>query len=126
MGLALGREASDEVEDPVFVIPRHIYFTPTQMQMMIDMGQQPGVPFRVGGNGAQRPNRPITKSYIIENLATIEKKSFSINISDNGKFSVNFVYDSALPLALYIHFGAKDSVTSNDIRSECVKSRSSL
>lgn len=64
----------------MFVIPRSIYFTPAQMTAMIDAGQQPGVPFRIGGEGAQRPSRPMHQSRIVSNAACIDKNSFVMEI----------------------------------------------
>mmetsp|Transcript_9487 Transcript_9487/g.14286 ORF Transcript_9487/g.14286 Transcript_9487/m.14286 type:complete len:451 (-) Transcript_9487:279-1631(-) len=112
----MGITSSRGQEDPVFIIPRNIYFTPSQMSSMIEAGQQPGVPFRVGGEGAQRPSRALTKALIIHNPACIDKNSFTITINESGKFSVSFIYDSVVPLSLYIHFGARDSSSSQEIR----------
>lgn len=119
MGALLGlqQQELDPIE-PVFVIPRNIYFTPAQMSIMIEAGQQPGVPFRVGGNGASRPQRNITKTNIVENFACIDKNSFKITVNDFGKFFVTFNYDSIVPLTLYIHFGARDVLSPDEIRPQ--------
>jgi hypothetical protein len=109
-------ETTNEILEPVFVIPRNIYFTPTQMAMMMEAGQQPGVPFRVGGQGASRPARNIIKSQITENLASIDRASFKIIVCETGKFYVTFNYDSVVNLSLYIHFGAKDPLSPEEIR----------
>jgi hypothetical protein len=90
-----------------------------QMSSMIAVGQQPGVPFRVGDQGAQRPDRPTKKAQITDNLGSICKNSFSMIISDDGIFSLSFKYDSIVPLSLSIYFGAKDSQSVKEIR--CVK-----
>lgn len=44
-------------EDPetVFVVPGHMNLTLRQMDVILGAGQQPGVPFRLGAAGAQRP-----------------------------------------------------------------------
>jgi hypothetical protein len=76
----------DEEEEPVFVIPRSIYFTPAQMVAMVDAGQQPGVPFRVGGEGAQRPSRPMHQSYVVSNMASVDKSSFSMEVDEVSTF----------------------------------------
>jgi hypothetical protein len=86
------------------------------MSIMIEAGQQPGVPFRVGGLGASRPSRPITKGHLTENLAMIDKSSFKIFVHDSGKFYVTFSYDSVINLSLYIHFGAKDPLSPEELR----------
>lgn len=86
------------------------------MSIMIEAGQQPGVPFRVGGNGASRPQRETVKTHVVENLACIDKNSFKITVNDIGKFFVTFNYDSVVPLSLYIHFGARDTLSPNEIR----------
>lgn len=86
------------------------------MSIMIEAGQQPGVPFRVGGQGASRPTRPIIKSRITENLAMIDKSSFKIIVHESGRFYVTFNYDSVINLSLYIHFGAKDPLSPEEIR----------
>mmetsp|Transcript_26933 Transcript_26933/g.50309 ORF Transcript_26933/g.50309 Transcript_26933/m.50309 type:complete len:405 (-) Transcript_26933:137-1351(-) len=105
---------------PVFVIPRHINFTPVQMSTMISVGQQPGVPFRVGGEGARRPSRPTKKAQITNNLGSIYKNSFTMAIADDGNFSVHFKYDAVVPLTLRIYFGAKDAHSVKEIRPKRV------
>jgi hypothetical protein len=44
-------------DDPetVFVVPGHMNLTLRQMDIILLAGQQPGVPFRLGASGAQRP-----------------------------------------------------------------------
>lgn len=44
-------------DDPetVFVVPGHMNLTLAQMDIILRAGQQPGVPFRLGAAGAQRP-----------------------------------------------------------------------
>ena len=71
---------TEEDDEAVFVIPRSIYFTPTQMAAMIDAGQQPGVPFRIGGEGAQRPSRPMHRSRVVTNIASLDRNSFVMEI----------------------------------------------
>lgn len=83
---------------------------------MIAVGQQPGVPFRVGGEGAQRPSRPTKKAQITDNLASIYKNSLAMTISADGIFELSFKYDALMPLALYLYFGAKDTNSGTEIR----------
>lgn len=83
---------------------------------MIAMGQQPGVPFRVGGEGAQRPPRPTKKAQITDNLGSLFKNSFAMTIDEDGVFAISFMYDAMVPLSLNIFFGAKDSRSSKEIR----------
>lgn len=109
-----GREV--EHEDVVFVIPRHINFTPLQMSTMIANGQQPGVPFRVGGAGAQRPSRPTRKAHIVDNVASIHKNSVDLIATGNGDFSLSFKYDALNELSLFIFFGSKDANSTKEIR----------
>lgn len=37
------------------MVPGHLSLTVRQMDVIIQAGQQPGVPFRLGAAGAQRP-----------------------------------------------------------------------
>lgn len=83
---------------------------------MISVGQQPGVPFRVGGEGAQRPSRPTKKAQITDNLGSIYKNSFAMVIDDEGNFSISFKYDAIIPLTLKIYFGARDAHSVKEIR----------
>ena len=86
------------------------------MSTMIALGQQPGVPFRVGGEGAQRPSRPTKKAQITDNLGSIYKNSFSMTINDDGQFFMTFKYDAILPLSAWIYFGCKDAHSVKEIR----------
>ena len=43
----------DNNNDAVFVVPGYHNFTPRQIAMLIDAGQQPGVPFRLGASGGE-------------------------------------------------------------------------
>lgn len=57
------------------------------MVAMVDAGQQPGVPFRVGNEGAQRPSRPMHQSYVVSNMASVDKNSFSMEIDEVNSIS---------------------------------------
>ena len=83
---------------------------------MIAVGQQPGVPFRVGGEGAQRPSRPTKKAQITDNLGSIYKNSFAMTIDEDGIFALSFKYDAMVPLSLFIYFGSKDAHSVKEIR----------
>ena len=86
------------------------------MSRMIEVGQQPGVPFRVGGHGAQRPQRPTKKAHVTKSLGSINKTSFSVLINEDGNFEVSFCYDALEPLVLDIYLGCKDVKSTKAIR----------
>ena len=59
---------------------------------MIAMGQQPGVPFRVGGGGAQRPSRPTRRAQISDNSGSIVKSSLELAVNEDGMSIIHLLY----------------------------------
>lgn len=104
--------------NPAFVIPRNIYYTPHQLSIMIETGQQPGVPFHVNPHGTSRPVRPLRKINISSCPGVVHKSSFKILNDGQGKFTVTLDYDCAYSFAanLYIYFMATEAGGKKDIK----------
>jgi hypothetical protein len=75
---------------------------------MIESGQQPGVPFCLGGNGVERPRG--AKAVVGYTLNNVSVRSDTIKLVDEGmsNMTLSFIYDASVPSEMTIHLGGKD------------------
>ena len=98
------------------MVPGYLSLTPRQMAIMIEVGQQPGVPFRIGGAGAVRPQGEKRKVLIAESLVNLRKSSLNLIEEERRKYSISFIYDAKVDCNATIYLGAKDKTTRDQIR----------
>eukprot|EP01041_Mallomonas_annulata_P011906 gene11906-24938_t len=108
--------AGQSDEAPAFVVPGYLTLTPRQLEIMVTAGQQPGVPFRIGGGGAVRPQGERRKALIVNNLVYIRKNSLCLVEESLRTFSVRFIYDAQVTCKATIYLGAKDKTNGQRIR----------
>lgn len=109
---------NEETPIPAFVVPAHIQFTAGQLEALVNAGQQPGVPFQIGAQNAQRAVGERKKVGVVELAANLRKGSvyFRRMNKDGSKLSVGFKYDSKMPLQLSIYVTAKDRSDSSKLK----------
>lgn len=98
------------------MIPRHLHFTAQQMSRMIEAGQQPGVPFRVGGLGTQRPSRAQKRLCIANSIVSIRRDSLNLTATRDGRYGISFNYDANNDTEVYICIGARDEPSPHELR----------
>lgn len=118
MGLIQSSPQVPEEQDinAVFVVPGYLNFTTRQLAMMVEAGQQPGVPFRIGGAGAVRPRGERKLAQIANNLVNLKKSSLKLTEEGKLKYSLRFSYDAKVDCRATIYLGAKDKTTGQRIR----------
>ena len=100
----------------IFVVPTNIQLTPAQTAIMIEAGQQPGVPFYLSENGpASRPKAAHFKSNYIKHLMSIKRRSILLINESEDIYSIQLDYDSAIPCDLSIRLGVTDLTNSSKI-----------
>lgn len=102
--------------EPVFVVPMNMSLSISQMTAMIEAGQQPGVPFYIGGNGAERPRGVRAKLKYSKNLVSMRPQSVKLIDEGEDRYAVSFMYDAEVPADLVIYIGAKDRSRGANVR----------
>lgn len=87
-----------------------------QMSTMIEAGQQPGVPFHLGGNGAQRPQGTRVKVNFCENFVSLRRNSLKVMDCGSDRFSISFSYDASIAAKAMIFIGAQDRSSGKHLR----------
>ena len=105
----------EEDDEMVFMVPAHLTLSINQMNAMLTAGQQPGVPFRLAASGAERPQGIRKKVKYAENLVSLQKRTVKLNTVDapssssrRGDYSLEFVYDAAVPSVVKIFVGTRE------------------
>ena len=83
---------------------------------MIEAGQQPGVPFHLGGDGAHRPQGSRVKVRFSENMVSLRKNSLKVVDCGEGNFTISFYYDASVLSKTMIFIGAKDRSSGRQMR----------
>jgi hypothetical protein len=109
------RARLEEDDEMVFMVPAHLTLTMNQMNVMLTAGQQPGVPFRLAENGAERPLGIRKKVKYAENLVSLQKQTVKLNKVEApsssyrpGDYSLEFVYDAVVPSVVKIFVGTRE------------------
>lgn len=90
-------------------------FTVNQMAMMMESGQQPGIPFCLGDGGVQRPQGNKAKVNFADNSITLDRSSLRLVDEGQGLYSVSFIYDATVMAKAIILVGVKDKTTCDKI-----------
>ena len=118
------RDGFEENRDAIFVVPNYLNFTSRQIAQLSEAGQHQGVPFLIGLDGVEEPDRQKTRLRMAENLVSIKKHSLKIancgNIGGNEnnmqKYNLIFNYDSLCRGICTIYFKTSDESTINEVR----------
>ena len=114
MGQRASTMVSDVADDDetVFMVPSYINLSVDQMNVMLNAGQQPGVPFRLAAGGAERPQGVRKKVWFAENRVAIQKSTIKLVESDDdeGCYALEFLYDASVPAVVKVLVGARDVV----------------
>ena len=97
-------------------MPLYIHFTVGQLQEMIAAGQQPGVPFQLGAQQAERAVGERRKVKLLDVSVNIRKNSVYMELLPDGQVSVNFSYDSVLPAQFSLYVVCKDRSDTTKLR----------
>lgn len=97
-------------------MPMHLHLSPSQVSIMIEAGQQPGVPFHLVGDSAHRPQGSRVKVKFSENLVSLRKNSLKVTDCGDGSFSVSFHYDASVLSKAMVFIGAKDRSSGRQMR----------
>jgi hypothetical protein len=108
--------AIERLEEPVFVVPNNVNLSVRQMSMMIAAGQQPGVPFRLGGSSASRPEGKRVTVKFAKNMVSLRRNTLKILSKGHGTYAISFCYDAKVPALVQMFVGAKDKTTPYSIR----------
>ena len=102
-------------EQTTFIVPSRMTFTVNQMTMMMDAGQQPGIPFSLGDGSIQRPQGNKAKVNFAENVITLNRSSLQLVDEGQSLYSVSFNYDANVMAKAIILIGVRDKTTCDKI-----------
>jgi hypothetical protein len=106
--------------DPIFVVPAGITFTTNQIRTMAEFGQQPGVPFHLNQDGAQRPQGSRIKIKPSKMKIAIKTESikliFDKNNNNKNKVNISFNYDSTTIAEVQIFIFAIEKLNPKEIK----------